>query len=208
MIGAGDMGAPEVHAGLDALAAAGCRAWIGGGWGVDALVGYQTRGHRDLDLAVNADHGAAVLVALGKLGYVIETDWRPVRVEVVAAGRGRVDIHPVTFDEAGDGRQADRLQGATPPLSSAQRASQAGARPPRTRPRLFPVYRVRNQRFVLAASSSRPCAWAGGDVASTAVKRSRILYECLAPRGTTHELPGSSSTVCPSTRSSARPLMT
>src|SRR5919107_2028777 len=101
------MSASEVYAVLDALAAVGCRVWIGGGWGVDALVGYQTRGHRDLDLAVDADQEAAALVALGKLGYVIETDWRPVRVEVVAAGRGRVDIHPVTFDEAGDGRQAD-----------------------------------------------------------------------------------------------------
>ena len=107
MIGAGDMSASEVHAVLDALAAAGCQAWIGGGWGVDALVGYQTRGHRDLDLAVDASQVAAALVALGKLGYVIETDWRPVRVEVVAAGRGRVDVHPVTFDEAGDGHQAD-----------------------------------------------------------------------------------------------------
>ena len=107
MTGAGDMSAPEVHAVLDALAAAGCRAWIGGGWGVDALVGYQTRGHRDLDLAVDADQEAAALVALGKLGYVIATDWRPVRVELVAARRGRVDVHPVTFDEMGDGRQAD-----------------------------------------------------------------------------------------------------
>jgi lincosamide nucleotidyltransferase A/C/D/E len=92
------MSAPEVHAVLDALVAAGCRAWTGGGWGVDALVGYQTRGHRDLDLAVDADQEAAALVALGELGYVIETDWRPVRVEVVAAGRGRVDVHPVIFD--------------------------------------------------------------------------------------------------------------
>jgi lincosamide nucleotidyltransferase A/C/D/E len=102
------MSAAEVHAVLEALAAVGCRAWIGGGWGVDALVGYQTRGHRDLDLAVDAEQRAAALVALGKLGYLMETDWRPVRVEVVAAGRGRVDVHPVTFDEAGDGRQADR----------------------------------------------------------------------------------------------------
>ena len=51
--------------------------------------------------------------ALGGLGYVIETDWRPVRVEVVvvvvvvAAGLGRVDVHPVTFDEAGHGHQGD-----------------------------------------------------------------------------------------------------
>ena len=88
VIGAEDMSAPEVHAVLDGLAAAGCHAWIGGGWGVDALVGNQTRGHRDLDLAVDADHEAAALVVLGKLDYVIETDWRPVRVEVVAPGVG------------------------------------------------------------------------------------------------------------------------
>jgi lincosamide nucleotidyltransferase A/C/D/E len=107
VIGAGDMGAGEVHVVLDVLTAAGCRAWIGGGWGVDALAGRQTRAHRDLDLAIAADDEAAALAALGKLGYVIDTDWRPVRVEVVAPGRGRVDIHPLAFDEAGDGHLAD-----------------------------------------------------------------------------------------------------
>ncbi|MEH1098692.1 nucleotidyltransferase domain-containing protein [Micromonospora sp. CPCC 205561] len=100
------MEADEVHAVLAALAAAGCRAWIGGGWGVDALVGHQTRTHRDLDLAIAVEHEAAALRALGRLGYLVETDWRPIRVEVVAAGRGRVDLHPLTFDQAGDGHQA------------------------------------------------------------------------------------------------------
>jgi lincosamide nucleotidyltransferase A/C/D/E len=56
--GVGDMSAPEVHAVLEALAAAGCPAWIGGGWGVDALVGYQTREHRDLDLRRDASPSA------------------------------------------------------------------------------------------------------------------------------------------------------
>ena len=37
----------------------------------------------------------------------METDWRPVRVELVAEGRGWVDVHPVVFDAAGHGRQAD-----------------------------------------------------------------------------------------------------
>ncbi|OZM79932.1 nucleotidyltransferase domain-containing protein [Pseudonocardia sp. MH-G8] len=100
------MKADEVHNLLDALAAAGCHAWISGGWGVDALVGHQTRPHRDLDLAIPAEHEAAALQALGQLGYIIETDWRPVRVELVSEGRGRVDLHPLTFDGAGDGHQA------------------------------------------------------------------------------------------------------
>lgn len=100
------MTATEVHAVLDALAAVECRAWVGGGWGVDALVGAQSRPHRDLDLAIAADAEGAALQVLDALGYRIETDWRPVRLEVVAADRGRVDLHPLTFDEAGDGHQA------------------------------------------------------------------------------------------------------
>jgi hypothetical protein len=39
-------------------------------------------------------------------GYRVETDWRPVRVELVRAGVGWVDVHPVVFDEDGHGRQA------------------------------------------------------------------------------------------------------
>lgn len=46
-----------------------------------------------------------VLAVLADLGYVVETDWRPVRVELVAPGRGRVDVHPIDFDSAGDGVQ-------------------------------------------------------------------------------------------------------
>ena len=88
------------------LAAADCAFWVGGGWGVDALVGRQTRQHRDLDLAVDAADEVAALEVLRRRGYAVETDWRPVRVELVAPGRGRVDLHPVVFDAEGHGRQA------------------------------------------------------------------------------------------------------
>jgi lincosamide nucleotidyltransferase A/C/D/E len=97
----------DVLAVLDVLSRAGCRAWVGGGWGVDALVGRQTRVDRDLDLALDADHEVAALQALGLLGFEVETDWRPVRVELVAAASRWVDLHPVVFDAEGNGRQAD-----------------------------------------------------------------------------------------------------
>jgi len=77
----------EVLAVLVDLRQAGCHFWIAGGWGVDALVGRQTRPRRDLDLAVNAEHEAAAVGALGLLGYRIETDWRPVRVVVPCLSR-------------------------------------------------------------------------------------------------------------------------
>jgi lincosamide nucleotidyltransferase A/C/D/E len=42
---------------MDALAAAGVSSWVAGGWGVDALIGHQTRRHYDLDLVVSDTRG-------------------------------------------------------------------------------------------------------------------------------------------------------
>jgi lincosamide nucleotidyltransferase A/C/D/E len=96
----------DVAAVLDALNDAGVRYWVGGGWGVDVLVGRQTREHRDLDLGVDAAAFDACLQALDGLGYVRETDWLPVRVELKADGERWADVHPIQFDDAGHGRQA------------------------------------------------------------------------------------------------------
>ena len=96
----------EVLAILGELREAGCRHWVAGGWGVDALVGGQTRAHRDLDLAVDLKDEQCVLRVLSNHGYTIDTDWRPVRVELIKPGVGWVDVHPVEFDLAGHGRQA------------------------------------------------------------------------------------------------------
>jgi lincosamide nucleotidyltransferase A/C/D/E len=38
---------------MNALDAAGVSAWVAGGWGIDALIGHQTRRHYDLDLVVS-----------------------------------------------------------------------------------------------------------------------------------------------------------
>lgn len=92
---------------LDAVDRAGVSHWVAGGWGVDALVGIGTRPHRDLDLAVDADDYDACMAALADLGYAIETDWLPLRVEVAAGGDRWVDVHPVTFDVQGHGIQGD-----------------------------------------------------------------------------------------------------
>jgi lincosamide nucleotidyltransferase A/C/D/E len=95
----------EVFRVLDALGEAGVSTWLEGGWGVDALVGYQTRAHRDVDVDVDVVKEAIALAALGDIGYVVETDWRPNRVELAAAGRGWVDVHPLLFDRHGAARQ-------------------------------------------------------------------------------------------------------
>jgi len=96
----------EVLAILGAVEATGTRLWVAGGWGVDALVGRQTRAHRDLDLLVDSQRLEECLALLAARCYAVETDWLPVRVEVVAAGRGWVDVHPVRLAPDGSGAQA------------------------------------------------------------------------------------------------------
>ena len=91
---------------LDALE--GLRLWLDGGWGVDALISEQTRAHRDLDLALDERDLAKAETALRALGYQeVEEGWvgRPTRA-VFTDARGRwVDVHPLRFDDAGNGWQ-------------------------------------------------------------------------------------------------------
>lgn len=134
----------EVLRVLAALRDSDCQAWLEGGWGVDALVGRQTRLHRDVDVDFDATREEAVLAVLSTVGYVIDTDWRPNRVELVALRRGRVDLHPLVIEADGSARQAalgggwhhfprayfttGRLHGVTVPCVSAeaQRAFRTG----------------------------------------------------------------------------------
>ncbi|MEV6628343.1 aminoglycoside adenylyltransferase [Amycolatopsis sp. NPDC051106] len=97
---------------LDAVRPA--QVWLAGGWGIDALLGRQTRDHRDLDLLHRLEEEPAVLAALSRLGYRETLDLRPVRF-VLSDGAGELDLHPLVF--AGDGsatQQADD-EGATFP---------------------------------------------------------------------------------------------
>ena len=99
------MNADQVLDALDRLLAAGVPAWIGGGWGVDALVGEPTRPHADLDLAVDAGHEGRAIRALRGAGFRIVEDHRPTRF-VMRTDDGRtVDLHPVDFAGPGPGVQ-------------------------------------------------------------------------------------------------------
>jgi lincosamide nucleotidyltransferase A/C/D/E len=111
------MSAADVHEVLDALE--GLRLWLDGGWGIDALLGRQTRPHRDLDFALDERDLASAESRLRELGYEeVEEGWvgRPTRI-AFTDGRGRwLDVHPLRFDDAGDGWQTlpDGSLGAYP----------------------------------------------------------------------------------------------
>lgn len=100
------MRAADVIEVLDALDRVGVRHWVAGGWGVAALTRRQTRPHRDLDLALDADQLDTGLAVLEQLGYTAETDWLPVRIELRRGDARWVDVHPVRFLPDGSGHQA------------------------------------------------------------------------------------------------------
>ncbi len=95
------MRGPAVLAVLNEFDERAIDVWIGGGWGVDALVGRQTRDHGDLDVSIRAEDEPAVLEMLQALGFEIVTDWRPTRVALLHADRGEIDVHPIRFRSDG-----------------------------------------------------------------------------------------------------------
>jgi lincosamide nucleotidyltransferase A/C/D/E len=101
------MTASDVVAVLNLLDSAHVDVWVDGGWGVDALVGRQTRPHSDLDLALGEETLPDAVKALATAGFRHDGDVSPGMPAryVVTAPCGRVDIHPLRFDEHGDGWQ-------------------------------------------------------------------------------------------------------
>lgn len=85
---------------------AGATVWIGGGWGIDALLGEQTRPHRDLDLMHRLDQEPVVLAALAEAGFAESFDARPVRFVLSDQRRRELDLHPLVFAADGSALQA------------------------------------------------------------------------------------------------------
>jgi lincosamide nucleotidyltransferase A/C/D/E len=82
--------------------------WVAGGWGVDALMGRQTRRHRDLDMIVGANQREvdAMIAALADLGlhYLAQRRSRrsiaPRRLWLADSAGHSVDLLPVDLDVA------------------------------------------------------------------------------------------------------------
>jgi lincosamide nucleotidyltransferase A/C/D/E len=99
------MTAEQVLAVTRHLVDAGIAFWLDGGWGVDALLGEQTRGHDDLDVVVRLDAAEQIIRELGAAGFAVDLDERPTRFVMADTAGGRIDFHPVVFDEHGGARQ-------------------------------------------------------------------------------------------------------
>lgn len=92
---------------INLLENSGIRYWIDGGWGVDILAGKQTRAHRDIDINFDAQHTETLLNILSEYAYEVDTDWKPVRIELYSDNLGYLDIHPFILNADGTSKQAD-----------------------------------------------------------------------------------------------------
>jgi lincosamide nucleotidyltransferase A/C/D/E len=77
---------------------------LDGGWGVDALLGRQTRDHHDLDLVVAVEDVPRIESLLSKHGFAQQPD-EPGFLVLRDAGGRQVDLHAVRFDSGGNGWQ-------------------------------------------------------------------------------------------------------
>ncbi|WP_328723456.1 hypothetical protein OHT52_30760 [Streptomyces sp. NBC_00247] len=75
--------------------------WIGGGRGINALVGEPIRKHRDLDLAHRNDQEPGVIAAFSQAGFAGTVEGRAVRFVVTDPGGREIDLRPLLF--AADG---------------------------------------------------------------------------------------------------------
>jgi lincosamide nucleotidyltransferase A/C/D/E len=97
------MAAAELTRLLDLVEAAGFGVWVDGGWGVDALLGEQTREHDDLDVVIELRHAARMVELLAAEGYDLVAGGAPKSFAAVDGIGRQVDVHPVAFARDGGG---------------------------------------------------------------------------------------------------------
>jgi lincosamide nucleotidyltransferase A/C/D/E len=92
---------------VDRLEELGIEVWLDGGWGVDALLGRETRQHDDLDLVAELRYSDRIVELLQGLGYDVVAGAAPKSFVLVDREGRQVDVHPVTFDAEGGGVYQD-----------------------------------------------------------------------------------------------------
>lgn len=86
--------------------------WLDGGWGVDALLGQQTRSHSDLDLVVRLEDVSQIEQTLALYQFEIVLSELPTRFVMKDANGRSVDFHTVQQDSSEQFIQV--LQDGTP----------------------------------------------------------------------------------------------
>lgn len=102
------------------LNSAGVPFWVDGGWGVDVLLGGQSRDHSDLDLAIAFEDLSRCKRALEPLGYDRADCHGDAHWNWVLADRhgGSVDLHGFVLDAQGNAVLGDPASDALYPAGA------------------------------------------------------------------------------------------
>jgi lincosamide nucleotidyltransferase A/C/D/E len=104
MLTGNEMSAEEVLEFLQLMKETGIEVHLDGGWGVDALLGRQTRSHEDVDIAVQHSDVPTLRRLLGARSFreLPSPDTRDFNF-VLSDSKGRkIDVHSYTFDQQGN----------------------------------------------------------------------------------------------------------
>jgi len=98
----------------------GIEVWLDGGWGVDALLGEQTRPHADVDIVIQHKDVPKLRELLEMQGYKdVPRDDTSVWNFVLGDNNGRlVDVHAITLDAEGNGLYGPVEKGVMYPAGS------------------------------------------------------------------------------------------
>jgi len=94
--------------------------WIDGGWGVDALLGEQSRPHKDLDITVQQKAVVKLRELLHARGYkeIKLEHARPWNFVLANDQGGEIDVHVIVLDDQGNGIYGPAENGEMYPAAS------------------------------------------------------------------------------------------
>lgn len=99
---------PEMSSGalidlLQLFESAGIEVWLDGGWAVDALLGAQTRPHKDVDIILRLADLPKLREILESRGFEMQPGGRESNFVLADHSGLEVDVHAIVFDRDGNG---------------------------------------------------------------------------------------------------------
>lgn len=97
------MNAGALVALLQLFERAGIEVWLDGGWAVDALLGAQTRPHKDVDIILRVADLPGLREILTNRGFRIQNGGTESNFVLADCSGLEVDVHAIVFDRDGNG---------------------------------------------------------------------------------------------------------
>jgi lincosamide nucleotidyltransferase A/C/D/E len=82
---------------------AGIEVWLDGGWAVDAVLGAQTRPHKDVDIILRVGDLSILRDTLAERGFETQPGGSEFNFVMADCDGLEVDVHAIVFDETGNG---------------------------------------------------------------------------------------------------------